>query len=283
MTDPSPSSAAVPETPPLPEVPGRILRLARLLAEQDPRGVLSEADVLADNARDMAAITAAFPGSDYIEVLDWLHAVLRPATYLEIGVETGRSLCLVQPGTRAVGVDPNPQLDHAVPDGAVVERITSNAFFRDGPADRHFGGSGIDLAFIDGLHHAEQVVQDFVYTVPRMTDGGVIVLHDVLPVRDGIATRERRTVFWTGDVWKAGLAIRDCYPGLDAAVVRAAPSGMMLIKVGNAASRVQHGSLKDRLLATETRPFDDDARAGIEAIGVVANTREAITAFLGQG
>lgn len=266
-----------------PEVPERIRRLARLLADQDPSGVLSEAQILADNARDMAAITAMFPGSDYIEVLGWLHALLNPSTYLEIGVETGRSLQLVRPGTRAVGVDPNPQLEYALPEGAVIERITSNAFFRDGPADRHFGGSGIDLAFIDGLHHAEQVVQDFVYTLPRVSEGGVIVLHDVLPLRDGITSRERRSVFWTGDVWKAALALRDCYPDLQAAVVRAAPSGMMLIKAGTAGSRGQSGSLKDHLLATENRPFDEDARAGIEAIGEVANTREAITAFLGRG
>src|SRR5207249_4978358 len=43
----------------------------------------------------LAALSSVvFPGPAYRAVIDQLHGVLRPATYLEIGVETGETLAL---------------------------------------------------------------------------------------------------------------------------------------------------------------------------------------------
>src|SRR6266853_2417628 len=39
------------------------------------------------------------PGPDYLEIISMFHSRLRPRTYLEIGVETGRSIALARPET----------------------------------------------------------------------------------------------------------------------------------------------------------------------------------------
>src|SRR5687768_7228996 len=49
-------------------------------------------------------------GEPSLRVLERIHRHLRPRTYVEIGVETGRSLQLAAPETLALGVDPQPQL-----------------------------------------------------------------------------------------------------------------------------------------------------------------------------
>src|SRR6185295_12579882 len=50
------------------------------------------------------------PGPYYADVLAALHRAIAPRTYLEIGVADGKSLSLVQPSTRAIGIDPEPRL-----------------------------------------------------------------------------------------------------------------------------------------------------------------------------
>ena len=49
-----------------------------------------------------------FPGEGYFRVLARIHEHLKPATYLEIGVDQGLSFEIVRPETLALGVDPNP-------------------------------------------------------------------------------------------------------------------------------------------------------------------------------
>src|SRR2546425_2010580 len=47
-------------------------------------------------------------GEDYFQVLQRFHGYLRPRTYIEIGVEAGKSLRLVVPGTVRLAVHPEP-------------------------------------------------------------------------------------------------------------------------------------------------------------------------------
>jgi len=48
-----------------------------------------------------------FSGPDYFRILARIHEHLRPATYLEIGVDEGGSLEIVRPETLTLGIDPN--------------------------------------------------------------------------------------------------------------------------------------------------------------------------------
>jgi len=112
-------------------------------------------------------------------------------SYLEIGCCRNDCFSRIQ-APRKVGVDPNS--------GGTV-RATSDQFFASNTET-------FDLVFIDGLHLAEQVVRDVQHSLRFLNPGGVIVLHDCLPL-DAIAQfRRRSSRVWNGDVWKALAEVR---------------------------------------------------------------------------
>ena len=80
------------------------------------------------------------PGESYLVVLPRLHAFLRPATYLEIGVFRGTSFQHVLPDTRAIGIDPAPQITEPVPRNGRVVVMTSDEFFATHDVRAEFGG-----------------------------------------------------------------------------------------------------------------------------------------------
>ena len=82
----------------------------------------------------------------YFALLERLHERLRPRTYVEIGVHLGRSLGRVPPGTKSIGIDPEPVIaDPAVEEASKIFRVTSDAFFRDYDLRSELGGLPVDL------------------------------------------------------------------------------------------------------------------------------------------
>src|SRR5262249_17440748 len=82
---------------------------------------------------------------DYLKRLAELHAMLRPRTYLEIGVFSGRSLRLAGPGTRAIGVDPLPALETPLSPQTCVFVETSDVFFANRDVAVLFDHTPLDL------------------------------------------------------------------------------------------------------------------------------------------
>lgn len=164
---------------------------------------------------------AVAPGPGY---LFWLRRRLRPSTYLEIGVDRGDSMAVVRPRTRALGVDPVTRADRVLPPNATVVETTSDAFFASGMPD-----TAIDLAFIDGLHHHEQVLRDLAGIEAHLAPGGVVVIDDVIPLDAATATRERTTAFWTGDVYKAVIVLARARRDLRLRVVPCRPAGLAVL------------------------------------------------------
>ena len=72
----------------------------------------------------------ALPGPDYYAVLRWIHEILRPANYLEIGFRRGDSLRAALPDTRCVAIDPVPDLAAPLPPSTQVLAISSDTFFQ---------------------------------------------------------------------------------------------------------------------------------------------------------
>jgi len=120
------------------------------------------------------------PGPGYIEVLKRIIALLRPARYVEIGVERGAVLGLFDESTTVVGIDPAPRL-RKVADNTALYRMTSDDFFARCNLSEKLGGP-FDLAFIDGLHEFRQVLRDFINLEKQVGPDGVILIHDCLPL-----------------------------------------------------------------------------------------------------
>ena len=110
-----------------------------------------------------------------------MHVRLLPRTYVEIGVNRGNSLTLALPGTRAVGIDPEPRLRHPISRSTKVFPWDSDTFFEMWDLEDVLGGRKVDLAFIDGMHLFEFALRDFANLEPHCTPESVIVLHDCLP------------------------------------------------------------------------------------------------------
>jgi Methyltransferase domain len=179
------------------------------------------------------------------ELLQGLHEKIRPQTYLEIGIRTGRSMVLSR--CRSIGVDPYFKIDNPIHCDVQLIKATSDDFFaRDQPL-AHFEGVPVDLAFIDGMHLSDFALRDFINIEPFMADTGVVVLDDVLP-RNGLeAARDRKTEPWTGDVYKVVEILRRRRPDLVVLLVNTAPTGTAVVIGVDQASTI----LKDAYAAEE--------------------------------
>ncbi len=175
--------------------------------------------------------------------LDWLKEVdrvLQPRTYLEVGTHAGDSLKSIS--CDAVCIDPQFVID------SNVLNSRKSAYFYQGTSDDFFAEPGlaervlptkVDLAFLDGLHLYEALLQDFVNTEAYMNQDGMILMHDCLPLNTRMAERQRRNglddepegirEFWTGDVWKV-VAILDKYrPDLKMTFIDCGPTGLVAV------------------------------------------------------
>jgi hypothetical protein len=193
--------------------------------------------------RLMASI--ALPGPSYLDILSFLHRALRPRTYLEIGVATGESFALALPGTRAIGIDPEPRLDYPLAAGASVVRETSDQFFSAGDVKPEFGGLPIDLAFIDGLHRFEHALRDFANVEQCCTRESTVLIHDCYPLDRRTAERERVSRFWSGDVWRLVLALRKHRPDLSVHTIAAPPTGLAIVRNLDPASAMLRERMDD--------------------------------------
>lgn len=169
-----------------------------------------------------------FGGSDHYEVLRYLGELTRPRLYFEIGVAVGGSLDVCFPDADKIAVDPAPGISADSYERFRLFVETSDAFFSH--AEEAFAGRSVDLAFIDGLHEAGQLLRDFRETERWMAPNGTIVLHDVLPLHSISALPQRKLRFWVGDCWRVLATLVRERPDLKISIVPAYPSGLAIIR-----------------------------------------------------
>lgn len=127
-------------------------------------------------------------------------------SYLEIGVCSGKNFRQIK-CERKVGVDPIP------PNAKnIVPILDVNVTYHQMTSDRYFELFGkteqLNVIFIDGLHTKEQVWCDFLNSLLCVTPGSVIIFHDCNPTTKAMQIVPQQQKRWTGDVWKAWVAIR---------------------------------------------------------------------------
>lgn len=125
-------------------------------------------------------------------------------SYLEIGVADGFNFGDITCSNK-VGVDPDS-------DVVCTHNMTSDAYF-EAYNDK------FDMIFIDGLHHADQVLRDIENSLDRLNPGGTILLHDCHPPNEKSQIVPRTELVWTGDVWKAWVKTRIDRPNLSGYIV----------------------------------------------------------------
>jgi len=165
-----------------------------------------------------------------------VHEVLEPPTYLEIGIRHGESLALAK--CPSVGIDPAYKVSADLPGDASLFRETSDEYFDRPDPLAPLGGRAPALAFIDGMHLIEFALRDFI-NVERCSDWtSLVIVDDIFPADQRMASRERQTVQWTGDVYKL-LAILDRHrPDLLRLRVDTEPTGLLLVLGLDPTSRV---------------------------------------------
>ena len=175
-------------------------------------------------------------GINYIEFLGPLSAALSARSYFEVGTEAGISLRTVR--CDSVCVDPNFKIAQNVFEGrraAHFFQMTSDEFFADYDLRAYHPG-GVDLAFLDGLHHYEALLRDFINTERYCHDRSVILLHDCLPLNERMSERQQRLDenedistrdAWAGDVWKVLSILKRYRPDLHVVQLDCGPTGLV--------------------------------------------------------
>lgn len=113
--------------------------------------------------------------------------------YLEIGVQ--QCNCFNSIPLRAnqkTGVDP------AVVEDESLRKMTSDDFFK-------LNKKQFDVIFIDGLHHYDQAFRDLKNSLNNLKEGGIILIHDMLPRCEIFQKVPRVSDTWNGDVWKLSM------------------------------------------------------------------------------
>lgn len=186
------------------------------------------------------------------QVIQAVIASRQVETYLEIGVDTGSNLQFVHV-SNCLAVDPIPPsaiVTSLVDEGRVrYFEMTSDQFFKEQRA--LFKDAPLEAAFVDGLHTYQQVLADVENCLDLMGESGVVLMHDCNPTTEAMAipaasyeesTELRKpgeSTDWTGDVWKAVVALRssrtdltthvlDCDYGIGVVVRRPQPEAIDL-------------------------------------------------------
>lgn len=161
----------------------------------------------------------------YLETLKFLHYVLQPKNYLDIGVRNGKSLVLAK--CPALGLDPVPSITVHLRKNMRLWRVASDDFFAI-ENDRILTEK-IDFAFIDGMHLFEYAMRDFMHIERHAHPGTVVVIGGIYPGHPKQAERKRETTQWTGDVWKLYDILLNQRPDLTLIPLDTHPAGLLLV------------------------------------------------------
>jgi hypothetical protein len=196
---------------------------------------------------------------NYKQLLARLHEHLQPRTYLEIGVLNGETLALARPGTKAIGIDPAPDVQCTLSPATEIVVETSDDFFAQYDVTKKMADQPIDFAFIDGMHLIEFALRDFINVERFCARGSVVAIHDCLPPDAEIASREHTGFLWAGDVWKLMVCLNEHRPDLDMVIVDVPPTGLGLVTDLDPTSTVLHDHYD--AVCTELVPlaFEDGA------------------------
>jgi Methyltransferase domain len=142
-------------------------------------------------------IVAPPPWVGHIPFAFWMIDVMRPRRFVELGTHSGNSFCaFLQAAAAARAAGEYFAVDHWQGDGQAggydneiyedLKRYVETRYHRSSallrmPFDQALAGfadRSVDLLHIDGLHTYEAVRHDFDAWLPKMSERGIVLLHD---------------------------------------------------------------------------------------------------------
>jgi len=178
------------------------------------------------------------PGERYGDHLAHFHRWLKPEVYVEIGLETGKTLCMAEYSRVAIGIDPVPLIKVEFTTPTKIFPLRSDDFFEMFDLAEEMKQPTFEFAFLDGLHVFEQTLRDFMNVEKFSTPQTVVVIHDCLPLNKFTSAPERKSHFWSGDPWKIIPCLKKYRPDLEVFVIPAAPTGLGVVTKMDASSTV---------------------------------------------
>jgi glycosyltransferase involved in cell wall biosynthesis len=196
-------------------------------------------------------------GVPYIEFLKLAATRLNPGSYLEIGTETGASLRQVE--CDALCIDPTFQLTQDALLGrkrTFLFQMTSDEFFSEYDP-RIFFPRGVDLGFLDGLHHFEALLRDFINFERCCHENSVAIIHDCLPTDLEMTSRQFKWGGWTGDVWRILPALKKYRPDLRVLLLDCPPTGLVVCFGLDSSSTILQDNYKEIIEEFSQLTLDD--------------------------
>ena len=216
------------------------------------------------------------PGDLYTAWLSWIHQLLTPEFYVEIGVNQGDSLAQARPPTVAIGIDPAAAISVRFYTTTHIYPETSDDFFAKNRLKDLLGGRPVSLGFIDGLHLFEQALLDFIQLEEHCGPNSVILLHDTFPIAELAQQRERQMTFHTGDVWKTVLCSKHYRPDLEIFTIAAPWSGLTAVTNLDPQSRVLRDNYSAAVEQFIHLPFSEVSGELETALNIVPNDWELV-------
>lgn len=187
---------------------------------------------------DGSLLGTRLDGIKYIKMLSILQRALGLWNYLEIGTNNGSSVSAMS--GQAICVDPSFKIEQNVwanKSEVHLYQLTSDNYFINHKPISIFNGP-VQLAFIDGMHHYEFVLRDFMNVEASCTKDSLVVIHDCLPWKFAMTSRLQQygdgsyadvTSAWTGDVWRALPILASLRPDLQITFLDCPPTGLVAI------------------------------------------------------
>jgi hypothetical protein len=138
------------------------------------------------------------------------------------------------------------------------------------------GGLFAELALIDGMHHAEFALRDFMNIERNSAPWSLIVFDDALPENPEQALRTRATSSWTGDVFRVEQVLKKYRPDLITVRVDTATGALLVFGLNHLDQRLT--TAYDEIVATYVKsdpqvvPDEVLRRDGVISIDALAQS-----------
>lgn len=145
----------------------------------------------------------------------------KPKIFIEYGTGTGGATKVFAPHCgRVIGVDLSRSVTENIPNLEMYNMSTRD--FKDSILSKI---DSIDMAFIDADHKSEVAFQDFIDLFSKLTEGGIIFIHDTFP-----STEKWIKPCFCNDSWKVPELIKLNFAGLCEVLTIPIQPGLTIIR-----------------------------------------------------